>query len=185
MNKRYSIKLTLRKEGKIIDIWLLEAGAMLAGAAAWGVFTHKIPNKWLLFWMVLVIFDGPERFAAFLAVAAAAACGTFLLFYFRMIGAGDCKLMALTCGYLGIRGGFLTIAIGFVIGAAWSLGKLLFGGQGLQRTVYLLVWIRQTIRTKQRIPYFNIEEDGYGATVPLAVCLMGGFLATVCLGGLQ
>ena len=71
--------------------------------------------------------------------------------------------MALTCGYLGIRGGFLTIAIGFVIGAAWSLGELPFGGTRAQRTVYLLLWIRQTIHTKQRIPYFNIEEDGYGS----------------------
>ncbi len=93
--------------------------------------------------------------------------------------------MALTCGFLGIRAGLFTIAAGFVIGALWSLGKLCFQRQGLQRMAHLYAWIRQTIQTRQRIPYYKIEEEGYQATVPLAVCMAGGFLAAACLGGLR
>ena len=131
--------------------------------------------------MILAVFDGPERFAFFLASAAAAAGTTFFFFYFRMIGAGDCKLMALVCGYLGIRDGLFTVAAGFVIGAVWALGKLFFQNQAPWRAAHFSAWLRQTLQTKQMIPYYSVKTDGYKATVPLAACMMGGFLIFVCL----
>ncbi len=174
------------KEERFIDNpVLLEAGMLLSGAAAWDMFTHKIPNKWLLFWIFPAMIRGPENGVIFLAYAGAGAAVTFFLFYFRMIGAGDCKLMALICGYLGIRQGCLVIAAGFVIGAVWSLEKLVFEKQLMERRAYLAAWFRQIIYTGKKAPYYQPQKAGYKATVPLAACMLGGFLAAVLLGAVK
>ena len=101
---RQAVKLT-GKEGIKRDYFILASGTMLAGAAAWDFWTHRIPNWWLGFWLVQILFPffktgGAELFQ-FLGNALLAAVITSILFYFRFIGAGDCKLMSLMCGYLG------------------------------------------------------------------------------------
>ena len=49
---------------------------MLAGAAAWDLWTHKIPNWWLGFWLVQILFPllgaGASGILQFLAGAAIA-----------------------------------------------------------------------------------------------------------------
>ncbi len=159
---------------------------MLAGAAAWDLWTHKIPNWWLGFWLVQILFPlsgaGAFSILQFLAGAAMAAAVTGTGFYFRIIGAGDSKLIALMCGYLGIGRGFRTAAAGFIIGAIWSLGKLVYYRQARRRLSYFTAWIRQSIQTQKRIPYFRRDRDGDQAVIPLAVCFLGGFLVTIFIG---
>ena len=156
---------------------------MLAGAAAWDLWTHKIPNWWLGFWLVQILFPllgaGASGILQFLAGAAIAATVTGIGFYFRIIGAGDSKLIALMCGYLGIGRGFQTAAAGFIIGAIWSLGKLIYYRQARRRLGYFIAWLRQSIQTQERIPYFQKDRGGDQAVIPLAVCFLGGFLVTV------
>lgn len=174
------------KGGAAIVYWMtLCAGALLAGAAAWDLWTHRIPNKWLGFWLAVGILgnlgDLPAVLA-FLGSGALAAAVTFGLFVFRMIGAGDCKLMALVCGFLGIWDGGRVILAGLVIGGGWSLGKLVWEGQCWERWYYFQSWLSRSLKTRSRIPYYVSERDGFRAAIPLAVCLLGGFLGYTLLG---
>lgn len=156
---------------------------MLAGAAAWDLWTHKIPNWWMGFWLVQILFPplgaGVSGTLRFLTGAAAAAAVTGTGFYFRIIGAGDSKLIALMCGYLGIGRGLQAVAAGFIIGAVWSLGKLVYYRQTRQRLSCFIAWISQSIQTQERITYFCRERDGDQAVIPLAVCFLGGFLVII------
>jgi len=58
---RQAVKLTgnngmARKEGIKRDYFILASGTMLAGAAAWDFWTHRIPNWWLGVWLVQILF---------------------------------------------------------------------------------------------------------------------------------
>lgn len=101
----------------------------------------------------------------------------FPLYYCRMMGAGDIKVMALVCGYCKAAGGMYIISIGFLIGAVWSLVKLLHDHSLKERLVYLAAYIQRIIRTKEIGEYYNPGRDGYRMTIPFAVCLfLGGFM---------
>lgn len=108
---------------------------------------------------------------------AAAIC--FPLFHMRMIGAGDIKLMALTCGFLGARDGFECIVYGFLLGAGLSLIKLLVQKSLFQRLNYFNAYVRRLIITKEVTAYYIPSRDGYAYTIPLGVCLFLGTLISI------
>ena len=74
-------------------------------------------------WLVLGLAAGVLcRGAVFFTGAVFFLIPSFLLFCFRMIGAGDGKLAAVTGGFLGIQDGLFVIMIGLFLGALWSVG---------------------------------------------------------------
>lgn len=158
---------------------------MLAGAAAWDFWTHRIPNWWLGVWLVQMLCPiskiGQMELLWCLCRIILTAAMTGIGFYFRLIGAGDCKLMALMCGYLGFGRGFRVICSGFIMGAVWSLGKMIYYHQVRQRLSYLSAWFRQSIQEQKRIPYFQKDRDGKQAVIPLAVCFLAGFFLVILL----
>lgn len=107
------------------------------------------------------------------------AAAWFPLFHFRMIGAGDIKLMAVMAGFLGIQAGIRTIFYGLLIGAAMALLKMLVCGNLYQRLNYFIAYIRQLFLTRKVTPYYQAGQAGCGgkdAVIPLGLCLLGGYL---------
>lgn len=161
--------------------------AILAGGAAYDLRDHRIPNWWLLgsggiglglLWW-LNAGDGGSLWQIpvwFLIRVVVATAVFFPLFYVRMMGAGDIKLMALICGFLGFLNGSLAIFYGFLIGAAMSLIKLLVQRSLFQRLHYLYVYIRRLILTKEVTAYHDPARDGYAHTIPFGLCLFLGTL---------
>ncbi len=107
----------------------------------------------------------------------------FPLFVLRMIGAGDIKLMAVMTGFLGWGNGLRAIFYGCVAGAILALAKLLRQRILLQRLNYLFAYIRRLILTKEIVPYYRIERDGYGVVIPFAFCLFAGYVGYLLWGG--
>lgn len=91
-----------------------------------------------------------------------------------MMGAADIKCMALLCAYLGFGAGFRVIGSGLVIGAGWSLARLLHRRILRERLSRLTVYIGQTFRWKRITAYYVPERDGEEAVVPLVFCLFWG-----------
>lgn len=174
-----------REVGEILFKVTLILG-LLAGGAMYDVRYHKIPNWWILsgvllgaglmwwleaaetkdWWPVIWFFV-----CCFLVVIV-----FFPLFYCRMIGAGDIKLMALICGYLGLSYGGIAILYGFLLGAILSLTKLLVQKSLLRRLQYLYAYCKRLILTKEVTPYHNPGRDGYEHTIPMGLCLFLGTL---------
>ena len=100
----------------------------------------------------------------------------FPLFLFRMMGAGDVKLMAVIAAWLGWHDGAVAIGYGFFIGAIWSLFKMCLSGIFWQRISYFIAYFRRLFLTKEKTPYYLAKRDGDEAVIPFAVCLFGGFL---------
>lgn len=98
-----------------------------------------------------------------------------------MLGAGDIKLASLICGYLGLKTGALAVGYGFLIGAFWSLFKMMRKGGVLKRLSHFLAYIRQIIHTGKVIPYYISARDGQDGVIPLGACLFLGTAVYIIL----
>ena len=158
---------------------------ILAAGSYYDVREHRIPNRLVLAGVAAGVFlSGLEAgnqavlwgamffLSRFFAVTAL----FFLLFLFRMIGAGDIKIIALIFGYLGYGIGFAAVTGGFIIGAFWSLVLMTVKGCTFQRFSYFLTYVRSFIQTKKISVYYSSARDGYDAVIPLGFCM---FLGTI------
>lgn len=153
---------------------------------------HRIPNWWIAFGMgmglILSSFHSgiPVRGLDFLYLSlgflfrvAVVTALFFILFVFRMIGAGDIKMTAIICGYLGFQAGGMAVFLGFLFGAFWSLIKMIRKGSFGERFFILYSYIRNTFQTGKITAYYDSDRDGYDPVIPLGVCLFFGTLLVV------
>ena len=170
----------------------------LAGGAAWDVKTGKLPNRYLLLWLVIlggyeVLFgaaaggsagvsvirnpaDGVLRFLGFGGRILLATVFMFPLFYFHMMGAGDIKWAALLCGAIGLVSGALVIFYGLAAAAVWSFFCLVRKHLFLKRIKYFLNYMMNLPQMEEVIPYYRAERDGREAALSLAPFLFLGYL---------
>lgn len=141
---------------------------------------RKVPNWWVLSGLAAGIFFRKQYF--FLP-AIAVILLFFPLFLCRMIGAGDIKAMAVLVGFTGFGCGAVCLMAGFLIGGIFSLCKLLYKRELVRRLAYFGAYIQRLIRTRQIVPYYLPDRDGYGAAVPLTVCLFAGLCIGMLLTG--
>lgn len=158
----------------------------LSGCALSDLRTGKIPNVLVLIGVAsfgfAVFIRGPSPgyesleagtvFILFFARILFAAGVLFPLFLFRMMGAGDIKVMAVMAGYLGMGRGFEIIFYGLAAAAAWSLIYMLQKRILLNRIRYFLNYIKNIIRTESIMPYCRAcgqEEVGL-CFVPFLWC---------------
>lgn len=165
---------------------------VLLGSAVLDIREYRIPNLWILagFFggLALTALEagaGQVWLAAGGYILRVLTCtaALFPLFVFRMIGAGDIKLMAVMAGFLGWESGFRVIIYGGIAGACLALAKLLLQKNLRQRLHYLLAYFGRLFRTKEIVPYYQAERDGYGAGIPFAFCLLAGYVGYLLHGG--
>ena len=169
---------------------------ILGAGAYFDVLEHRIPNWWVFLGVIngifLAILKAGPSLRGFLFLEAPlvflfrllVVTTVFFFFYLcRMIGAGDIKMAALICGYLGFRTGALAIGAGFLIGAFWSLIKMIGKGSLIKRFSFLLTYIRYVFQTGKITANYRPAGDGYDMDIPLGLCLFLGTLIT--LGALQ
>ena len=70
---------------------------------------------------------------------------------FRVMGAGDGKLMAVIGGYLGPLPGFYAIALGFLTGAVWSLWRMKRYGVAAERFNYMKRYVEMVTASRNII----------------------------------
>lgn len=149
----------------------------LSGCALSDLKTGKIPNVLVLLgaasFGLCVFIRGPSSgygfreagtiLLLFLARLLFTAGALFPLFLFRMMGAGDIKVMAVTAGYLGVESGFETIFYGLAAAAAWSLIYMLRKRILINRIRYFLNYMKYIFRTECILPYHCVcGQDGEG-----------------------
>lgn len=140
----------------------------------------KVFNQWLLLGAFLGIGCVGLRF---LGVAAVVLAFTFLLFRLRMMGAGDCKMMAVIAGYLGLETGVRAIASGLAVGAVWSLCRLWHDRSLRVRLMYFAAYFTRIIQEKKIRAYDELSGTDGRHRIPLAACLsVGVFWYLLCFG---
>lgn len=157
--------------------------------ASGGVFMDlcygKVWNGWIgLSWILGLCCQlwnrGPKGIPVFAAGAALPIAVLYLLFQFRMLGAGDIKLLSALGGIMGAGGVWKCILCSFLLGAVISAWILVVCGNLKERILYFLHYLLNYRRTGSRVPYIRRGErmENFHFTVPilLAVMLyMGGF----------
>lgn len=114
---------------------------------------------------------------------------SFLLFHFRMAGAGDGKLAAVTGGFLGIRGGIAVVMFGLAVGAVWSVFRMWKDRSFQTRMNYLFQYLVNMLYRGDYRKYDELSGIEARHRIPLAACLsVGGYFyligtAAAVLGG--
>ena len=78
--------------------------------------------------------------------------------------------MALLAAWLGFSETIKILCVGFILGAVWSLQKMLRYGSAFQRFLYLSAYIRQILSNKKIEKYYDPVRDGTECVIPLGTC---------------
>ncbi len=150
-----------------------------AGAACMDLRQSKVDNGWLLFWLgtglcIQLIRAGPGMLKACLPGIVIPLLLLFPFFYFRMLGAGDIKTLAVLGSMLGGRAILSCLFLTFLLGAALSLAIFLLDGGWQQRLQYLFSWLRRYLQTGQKTPYIKegIQEESLHMTIPILMSVL-------------
>lgn len=154
-------------------------------AVIWDFRTRRIPNAIIVAGMLLgVSWQWCARGIPGLGVFLEGTLGTFLLLavlhYFRMLGAGDVKLLMTTGGFLGFRTNLICIFFSFLIAAAFSIA-VLFKHRILKRRLqYLIQYIFKRIKTRTWEPYIkNGREEDEQAYLHFSLSVFLGLLCVI------
>lgn len=146
----------------------------LLGAAWTDLVWGKVYNLWLcLAALVGLALCGLD----FLTGALAMMIPAFLLFRFRLMGAGDGKIMAIIVGYLGTDEGIWAIGAGLCAGAVWSLWRLYCDGSFAVRFHHLFAYAMRMLMERRILAYDEWSAVDVRHRIPLASCIAVG----VCL----
>lgn len=150
---------------------------VLTGAGITDLRDGKVYNWWLVLGLAAGVLC---RGAVFFTGAVFFLIPSFLLFCFRMIGAGDGKLAAVTGGFLGIQDGLFVIMIGLFLGALWSVGRMWRDRSFGLRMGYLLHYAESLMGQRTCFSYDDLTGLEARHRIPLArVCQLGDIC--ICL----
>lgn len=134
---------------------------ILAVAVIMDLCYDKIYNEWILIGIIAglgyAIRQNGEK--GFLMAAVSMMVPVFLLyplFVIGCLGAGDIKLLAVVGCFLSIEENIICLGLSFLIGAVFSLLKMLAERNFLQRMRYLMSYILDVFRSGEWKFY---EED--------------------------
>lgn len=160
----------------------------LMGVLTVAVYTdlqsERIPNSVIATGLLLGLFY--QLFAERLA-GLVIYCGGILLpvlalfglYYFRMIGAGDIKLLSVVGGFLGPAGGAGCLFLSFLIGSVIAVFRIISSRNMVRRLTFLAVYVRDYAATGRWSSYLGQTERSarihFSVPVLLAVvCYLSG-----------
>lgn len=153
------------------------ASAMLMDLA-----TGKVSNYLILISAVAGLIwqsvrGGPKAAAEGMAGMLTAFAVLFILFAFRMLGAGDIKLFCALGAVLGPSGILRCIAFSLFFGAVIAVPLMLIRGISTERLTYFITYIRGLAYSKDLRPYRrggSERPENFHFTVPI-------FMSVVCI----
>lgn len=158
----------------------------LLAAVVCDLYERRIPNEIITGGLIMGgayqwSTQGPSGMAAFLQGVFIPLLMLGALHYFRMIGAGDIKLLMMAGGFFGAHGSLMCMFCAFMAGGLYALPVLCRRGMLARRMRCLLRYISDYRGNGEWKPYIERGEDGAFLHFSIPVLLgslpvMGGFL---------
>jgi len=159
-------------------------------AMCFDLFTGKIKNYWILISYGLGLLwclsrHGNGGFFVWMLGGILPIALLLPIFHFRMIGAGDIKLLSALGGMLGAVKITKCILASFLLGSLISIGVFFICGNFKNRITYFMSYVKAYIEKGDLYPYTKVGERGgmqmeqIHFTVPIFLALLltlGGFL---------
>lgn len=127
--------------------------------------TDRIPNGFIFLGIMIGVTGSLLSGRSFLGLLASVFSAFFLmypLFKTGVLGAGDVKLFVMTASFLPVRESMSILAGAFVIGAVFSLGKLITERNGRERFQYFFSYLYDVRRTGHwKIYGEDLKQDYY------------------------
>lgn len=143
-------------------------------AVFWDLRKGSIPNLLVILGLLAgAIFQIARRGAwggvSFLGGVSFPVIALAGLFYFRMIGAGDIKLLAVLGGLLGVKELMYCLFLTLLFGGVFSLGLMLYRGNLIGRMRYFAAYLAAYLRTGEWRPYRKTGDQGgeFPLTIPI------------------
>ena len=124
------------------------------------------------------------RGTAFILPAGTMLFFSFLLYRFRMMGAGDGKLIAVIAVYLGMDAGTEAVFTGMAVGAFYSLCRSWRDKTLKTRLNYLAAYFLRQLQTKRIEKYCDLAAEKGNHTLPLAAFMALGTYLYLMIAGL-
>ena len=146
---------------------------------------EKIDNRWIAFgWLIgfsyQLIVHGLRGIGIFFLGAAVPILLLYLLCWFRMMGAGDIKLLSVLGGFMGPVSAAACVGVSLAFGAVFSLGMIILCGNLMSRLRYFTTYFTRLAATKQVVPYMQkgrrMENIHFSIPILMGVLIfVGGF----------
>ena len=138
--------------------------AMELTAVCCDLRSRRIPNPLIAAGLLLGVSwqwsaKGPPGLLEFTLGALLPLILLGVLHYFRMLGAGDVKLLVAVGGVLGPAGSLKCIWLSFLIAAVFSIAVLIKHRILIRRLKYFFQYIQNYFQTKTWIPYIEQTEN--------------------------
>lgn len=180
-----SIDATRKEERDFTEIL---TAVLLMAAAVGDVQNCRVSNHIIAAGLLLGIFTNLRQngymgiFSFFLGMMVPILL-FWLLFRFRMLGAGDIKLFSVVGGLYGASFVLRVIVAAFFLGAVMSVFQLLRYKNLKFRLQYLAEYVSVYVKTGEAGSYYQKERDGAEPVVHFAVAVFGGFLLCILRKG--
>lgn len=101
----------------------------------------------------------------------------FLLFYLKMFGAGDIKLLSVIGGFCGWKISMYILLLALFYGAVWSCYKIMHYKNGKDRILYFMKYLAILMLIKKRIPYRESGSSDKSYTISFSVLILIAFIS--------
>ena len=154
---------------------------VISAMAVWmDLREEAVDNSWVLFsimagFLLQLLEKGPKGMIIFLTGAAVPLILLGILFIFRMLGAGDVKILCALGGIMGPRTIVECIVYSLLAGAFISLAILLSTGGIRQRILYLYQYMNEFYCTGEIRPYYRKgmkHPENFHFTVPVFLSVL-------------
>ena len=100
----------------------------------------------------------------------------WMLFRYKMLGAGDIKLFSVIGGMYGLPVIINTMILAFLAGGVLSVIRLLQTGGFKNRLQYLAGFISSQCKETKMIRYYQCERDGRMPVIHFTIAILIGFI---------
>jgi len=145
--------------------------------------SQKIDNLWIMIgWSAGLLYQiFSHRFrgvGVFLLGSLLPIFLLYLLFWFRMLGAGDIKMLSVLGGVMGAGSILICMGWSLLFGALFSVAAMIVCGNFFSRFRYFIDYLRDFLKTKQVVPYMvrgnRMENIHFSVPILLGVLLYIG-----------
>lgn len=149
---------------------------ILLAAVCFDLKNRKIPNALIGGGLIIGSAyqwsaNGPPGLIQFCGGALIPLILLGILHYFRMIGAGDIKLLMAAGGFLGISQSAACVFLSFIIAAGISVIKMIRYRILGKRLRYFIQYLRNYHRTGKWTPYITGKEEAEGICFSASILL--------------
>ena len=159
---------------------------VLLPAAICDMYCYQVPHIIIIMGLLLSLFNNFLTYGIVGVVYFIIGCIIPIIFcsffyLLRMFGAADIKLISIICSYYSIYFGAHVVFYSLLVGALFSVLKIIRKRNLSRRFLYFKNYIRQICKEKKVIPYYATKKWEEDAVIPFSLCILFGFCICLCI----